>query len=337
MRTAKENSNLPKRYYRPEQKRCPHCQWKLKRWYTLWSKYLSTLEGRYHVFSQGYRCSNLDCPEPQVVYRSAEAETLSVPKCSYGIDVIVEIGYQRFWFQRTIAEIHTALKERILISERQILNLLANFLALLRAAQPSKVAELHTRWRKLGGLVLSIDGMQPEKGNPALYVVREVQLDVTLMAEILETGDHQTIVDELFEPIKDWGLPVKGIISDAQESIRMAVSQVWPGKPHQNCQFHCLKEAGRPTYEADRAMKTQIKKKLRGRLNRARHVINKLLESDPYRPVLLKYVRHLRFTLLARGLAPFELGGLRMVQQLTILEASLCRAREKGGIACLIA
>jgi hypothetical protein len=337
MRTAKDNSNLPKRYYRPEHKRCPHCQWKLKRWYTLWSKYLSTLEGRYYVFSQGYRCSNPDCPEPQVVYRSAEAETLSVPKCSYGIDVIVEIGYQRFWFQRTIAEIHTALKERILISERQILNLLANFLALLRAAQPSKVAELHIQWQKLGGLVLSIDGMQPEKGNPALYVVREVQLDVTLMAEILETGDHQTIADELFEPIKGWGLPIKGIISDAQESIRMAVSQVWPGKPHQNCQFHCLKEAGRLTYEADRAMKTQIKKKLRGRLNRARRAIKELLEPDPYRPVLLKYVRHLRFTLLARGLAPFELGGLRMVQQLTILAASLCRAREKGGIACLIA
>ena len=138
MRTARDNSNLPKRYYRPEQKRCPHCQWKLKRWYTLWNKYLSTLEGRCHVFSQGYRCSNPNCPEPQVVYRSAEAETLSVPKCSYGVDVIVEIGYQRFWFQRTIAEIHTALDERISISERQILNLLANFLALLRAAQPTK-------------------------------------------------------------------------------------------------------------------------------------------------------------------------------------------------------
>lgn len=337
MRTAKDNSNLPKRYYRPEQKRCPQCQWKLKRWYTLWSKYLFTLEGRYHVFSQGYHCSNPDCPEPQAVYRSAEAETLSVPKCSYGIDVIVEVGYQRFWFQRTIEEIHTTLKERIPISERQILNLLANFLALLRAAQPAEVAELHAQWRKLGGLVLSIDGMQPEKGNPSLYVVREVQLDVTLMAEILETGDHQTIADELFEPIKGWGLPVKGVISDAQESIRMAVSQVWPGEPHQNCQFHCLKEAGRPAYEADRAMKTQIKKKLRGRLNRARQAIKKLPDPDPYRSVLLKYVRHLRFTLLARGLAPFELGGLQMIQQLTTLEASLCRAREKGGIACLIA
>jgi len=82
-----------KNIIRPGQKRCPHCQWKLKRWYTLWSKYLSTLGGRFHVFSQGYRCPNLDCLEPQAVYHSTEAETLSVPECSYGIDVIVEVGY----------------------------------------------------------------------------------------------------------------------------------------------------------------------------------------------------------------------------------------------------
>lgn len=337
MRTVKDNRNLPTRYYRPEQERCPCCQWKLKRWYTLWSKYVTTLEGRLHIFSQGYRCSNPECPEPQTIYRSAEAETLSVPECSYGIDVMVEVGYQRFWLRRTIQEIHRSLEERIPISERQVLNLLANFLALLRAAQPAKVAKLHTQWQALGGLVLSMDGMQPEKGNPALYVVREVQLDVTLVAEILETGDHQTLATELLEPIQDWGLPVKGIISDAQESIRMAVAQVWPGKPHQNCQFHCLKEAGRPTFEADRAMKTQLKKQLRGRLNRARQAIQDLPEADPYRPVLLKYVRYLRFTLLIGGLAPFELGGLRMVQQLTLLAASLGRAREKGGIGCLIA
>lgn len=330
MRTAKDTTNVPKRYYRPEVKRCPHCQWKLKRWYKLWHRYLITMTEQYYVVSHGYHCSNPQCPEPTIVYRSQEAEELSVPGCSYGVDVIVEVGYQRFWLQRTVQEIHTALKEQVSISERQVLHLLANFLALLRAAQPAKVGRLHPQWQKLGGLVVSIDGMQPEKGNPALYVVREVQLGVTLRAEILETGDHKTIATELLEPIKGWGLPIKGIISDAQESIQMAVTLVWPDKPHQNCQFHCLKEAGRPTYEADRAMKTDLKKKLRVRLNRVRQTIKQLPELDPYRPVLLKYVRHLRFTLLAWGLPPFELGGLRMVAQLTTLEASLCRARKKG-------
>jgi hypothetical protein len=262
---------------------------------------------------------------------------LSLPGGSYGIEVIIEVGYQRFWLQRTVQEIHRSLQARVPISERHVLNLLADFLALIRAAQATKVTQLRPRWQKLGGLILSIDGMQPEKGNLALYVVREVQLDVTLMAEIVETADHQTLTRHLLEPIKAWGLPVKGIISDAQESIRLAVAQVWPDQPHQNCQFHCLKEAGRLTGEADRALKTRLKKKLRGGLNRARQAIQALSDTDSYRPVLLKYVRYLRFTLLVRSRPPFELGGLGMVQQLTWLEASLERAHEKGGIGCCAA
>ncbi len=335
MRTIKDKTSIPKCYYRPEIRRCPHCHWKLKRWHKLWHKYLNTLSGRFYVISQGYRCSNPDCPEAQTTYRSIEAEMLSVPECSYGIDVIVEVGYQRFWQHRTVQEIHAILPEEVVISRRQILNLLANFLALLRAGQAAKIAELGPQWQTLGGLVLAIDGMQPEKGSPALYVVREAQLGVTLRAEKLETGDHQTIATELLEPIQRWGLAVKGVVSDAQESIRLAVAQVYPDKPHQNCQFHCLKEAGRPSYEQDRTLKTHLKKQLRGRLNRARQAIQRLAENNPYRPVLLKYVRLLRFTLLISGLPPFDLGGLRLVEQLTLLEASLQRAREKGGIVSL--
>ncbi|MBV7330987.1 transposase [Chloroflexi bacterium TSY] len=270
--------------------------------------------------------------QQEVVYRSQEAEELGVPECGYGLDVIVEIGYQRFWHQRRVAEIHKGLKERITISERQVLNLIGTFLALLRAGQPAKVVNQQKKWKRLGGLILSIDGMQPEKGSPALYVVREVQLDITLMAEVLESGTHKTLVSALLEPINEWEIPIKGIISDAQENIQLAVAQVWPNCPHQTCQFHCIKEAGRLTYALDRTMKTQLKKKLRGFLNRVYKTVRELAETDPYKAVLLQYTRYLRFTLLTRGLAPFELGGLQMVQQLITIEASLLRAQEKGGI-----
>ena len=331
MRTPKDNINLPKRYYRSELRRCPHCQWKLKRWSTLWSKYLVTLDGCARVFSQGYRCPNPACPHPEAIYRSAETEALSLPWCSFGIDVVVEVGYQRFWMRRTVLEIHAVLEERIPISQRHILNLIGNFLALLRAAQPAKVASLRPQWEKLGGLILSMDGMQPEKGNHALYVAREIQLDVTFVAEILKTGDHKTIKTKLIEPVKQLGIPISGVVSDAQEPIRLAVEQALPGVPHQNCQYHCLREAGRPTFVADRAMKTDLKQKLRGRLATARRAILRLPNDSAHRPVLLKYARYIRFTLLEGGILPFDLGGLRMFDDLTALEASLLRAREKGG------
>jgi hypothetical protein len=67
-------------------------------------------------------------------------------------------------------------------------------------------------------------------------------------------------------------------------------------------------------------------------LNRAKQAVQCLPENNPYRSVLLKYVGLLRFTLLIKGLPPFDLGGLRLVEQLATLAASLQRAREKGGI-----
>lgn len=247
MRIAKDNTQVPRRYYRPTLRRCPYCRRKLKRYCTLWHKFLVTLEGRFQVFSQSYHCDNPACLHSDIIYRSAETEALGLPGCSFGMDVIVEVGYHHFWMRRTVPEIHTALKEQIPISERQVSNLLINFLALLRAAQPARIEQLRSQWAKLGGLILSIDGMQPEKGNPALYVAREVQLDVTLVAEILESGDHKTIQAKLLDPIKGLSLPIRGVVSDAQEPIRLAVEQALPDVPHQNCQYHCLREAVRPT------------------------------------------------------------------------------------------
>jgi hypothetical protein len=47
-------------------------------------------------------------------------------------------------------------------------------------------------------------------------------------------------------------VPVLGAISDAQESIQLAIAELWPTIPHQLCQFHVLREASRPIYEQDR-------------------------------------------------------------------------------------
>jgi transposase-like protein len=49
-----------------------------------------------------------------------------------------------------------------------------------------------------------------------------------------------------------------GVISDGQHSIRLAVAQVLPGVPHQLCQFHFLREAALPVFEADRHLKKEL-------------------------------------------------------------------------------
>ena len=59
-------------------------------------------------------------------------------------------------------------------------------------------------------------------------------------------------------------MPIAGVVSDGQHSIRKAVAKALPGVPHQLCQFHYLREAARPIYEADRHAKKELKKRVRG-------------------------------------------------------------------------
>lgn len=59
-------------------------------------------------------------------------------------------------------------------------------------------------------------------------------------------------------------VPIQGVISDRQHSIRKAVASALPGVPHQLCHFHYLREAAKPVYEADRHAKKELKKQVRG-------------------------------------------------------------------------
>ena len=330
MRKAKDNENVPKCYYRPTITTCPRCGAPLRRRWTLWDKYLVTLNGRVHIFSLGYSCSQPRCSP--VIYRSVEAEQLSPKGCSFSFDVIVRIGWWRFWDHRTLDEIATLLNAQHLpVSRRHILYLIGNFLALLRAAQPAKI-ETQQAYFKRQGLVLSLDGMEPEQGNEMLFVVREANLDLTLVAETLYSSRADLISRQLLEPVKALGFRIRAVVSDADKNIRRAVEASLPGCPHQACQVHCLCEAGQPIFEADRAMKTDLRRDIRATLRPLSRVLNQLPQADPQVAVLTDYDEALRDALHADGLSPFELAGLILYDRLQQLETSLCRCQKKGGI-----
>jgi len=291
------------------------------------------MDGPVHVTSWGYGCPNPDCPEAKQIYRSFEAEALHLRKRQFGRDVIVQVGYRRFWYHQTVGEIHDWLTEDLglTLSQRQILNLIGDFLALLRAAQPAKV---RAQLKGVKRLLIGLDGMQPEKVNACLYIVRELQLGLTLLAENLDESSDPTISTGLLEPLKElakeMGLSWHGIVSDAQDSIRTAVAKELPGVPHQACQSHCLRKAGELTFNADGNMKKRLKATYRQRLRRVEQRIERLPEPDPYRPVLADYADAMQATLLEGGVAPFELGGLRVFDDLTGLAGSLARCQKKG-------
>ena len=334
-RTLARPTDVPGQHYRPEQRLCPACGAVLKRHHVLWRKHLVLLAGPVYVTSWGYRCPHASCSA--VIHRSAQAEQLHLGRSQFGREVIVQIGYWRFWQHLTVTEIHERLVNdlHLPICPREVLNLLGDFLVLLRAAQPAKLADSRPQSAALNGLVISIDGMQPEKGNLCLYVLRDPRLGLTYLAESLEDSGAATLQKELLEPMqalaRQLDLPILGVVSDAQESIRLAVQAVLPGRPHQCCHFHCLRDAGALTFEADRSMKTTLKQRLRRPLGYLAARIAQLPGADPWRAILADYATAIRSTLLEGGVAPFALGGVRVFDDLSALAASLQRCREKGG------
>jgi hypothetical protein len=328
-------NQVPRISYRPENQLCPTCHTVLKRSHILWRKELVCLTGPMQVISWAYRCPNPVCADTEKNRFSAEAETLHLKHRRFGRDVIVQVGYRRFWYHQTMYEIHDWLAQDLglIVSDRHILNLSADFLALLRAAQPTKVRE---QLKTLKRLLIGLDGMQPEKGNSCLYIVRELQLGLTLLAENLDESSDGTIRTRLLQPLKELaqelGLSWHGIVSDAQDSIRSGVAKELPDVPHQACQSHCLRKAGELAFNADRNMKKRLKACFRQRLRRVERRIGRLPKTNPYRPVLTDYADALRATLLEGGVAPFEFGGLRVFDDLTAVADSLARCQKKGGM-----
>jgi hypothetical protein len=328
---------VPNVYYRPEQTQCPICHTFLKRDHILWHKQVTFSTGVKKLVSWAYRCPRVTCPGSQDIFKSRQAETLHLKYRRFSRELVVRIGYQRFWRHQTMYEIHDWLTQdlHLVICAREVANLIIDFLALLSAAQPARIRDKLSR---LPGLIISIDGMQPEKGNDCLYIVREIQCGVTLLAANLVDSSQEALCTQLFDPLKalahELGKPWLGVVSDAQETIRLAVAQSLNGVPHQACQSHCLRDAGKLTFEADRAMKKELKASFRQALPRLRKRIQALPTDDPFQPVLLDYAAALRSVLPESGVAPFELGGLRVFEALEDLESSVIRCQKKGITSC---
>lgn len=208
-----------------------------------------------------YACPNIDCPHAGVTYKSAEAEALSMKHSSYSYDVLCLVGELRFKQHRTCKEIADTLNERgIVTSERYAQTLYERYQTLLAASLDDYVKQiLAETTAQNGGIILSMDGVQPEKGNEMLYVIREVFSGTILAAQNMKSGaaaELRTLID----PIIELGYPIVGIVSDGQVSIRQAFESLLPDVPYQYCQYHYLKDIAKPVVDADRKLKMELKK-----------------------------------------------------------------------------
>lgn len=118
-----------------------------------------------------------------------------------------------------------------------------------------------------------------------------------------------------------------GVIGCGQISIRNAVAKTLPGVPHQLCQFHDLREAARPIYEADRQAKKERKMQVRG-IREIERAADR--EDTPEAQATKAYCQAVRSAITDDGQPPLAAPGLTLRARLLAVTASLERLQEKG-------
>jgi hypothetical protein len=164
-------------------------------------------------------------------------------------------------------------------------------------------------------------------GHEVLWVIRECLSGEILLARTLLSARSEDLAVLLREVKEAIGVPIAGVISDGQQSIRKAVELALPQVPHGLCHFHYLREAAKPIYAADRHAKKELKKQVRGVRTIERSVTN---SDDPVAKTVLGYCLAVRSALTDDGVPPLEASGLKLRSRLTLIEQSLERVAQKG-------
>jgi hypothetical protein len=306
---------------------CPACG------HALWADYdnyrtVTTLDAVTRLTLRVRRCPNPGCARFRKPYRPEAEPHFALPHHEFGLDVLALIGRLRHAEHRSVPEIHAELTRRgVILSPRTVSNLLDRYdeLKALATADPARLGPL---LREQGRVVLAIDGLQPDVGHEVLWVLRDCLSGEVLLARSLlsaKAADLAALVGEVRAALP---VPIAGVVSDGQDSIRKAVARALPGVPHQQCHFHYLREAARPIYEADRHAKKELKKRVRGvrPIERAAEG-----EGDEEAELVRGYCAAVRAALTDDGRPPLVADGLKLHGRLEKIAASLARVAARAG------
>jgi hypothetical protein len=328
---------MPRRSARPQPDRtverpthtrvCPACAGPL--WCAATAqRTVVTLEGLVRLHLQIRSCRNTDCPRHGVCLRPEQEGRFALPQHEFGLDVIATVGRLRHAEHRSVPEIHAELVRRgVPICARSVSNLLDRYDELLALAL-SATERLRRVTAAAGQVVLAIDGLQPDVGHEVLWVLRDVLSGAVLLAKPLLSSTRDDLAKLIGEGKAALAVPIVGVVSDGQDSIRKAVQKALDGVPHQLCHFHYLREAAKPVSEADRHAKVRLKAKVRGIRPIERKVEGR--DDDEARDIR-GYCAAVRSALTDDGRPPLEASGLKLVDRLEQVAASLDRVAARRG------
>lgn len=309
-------------------KNCPECGSRM------WADYdncrtVATLSGLLGLRLKVRRCHNGQCSRYLKPYRPEAEGHYALPQHEFGLDVIALIGTLRYSEHLSVPELHQRLvgEYDLSLSERTVTNLLDRYDELL-AVSLADDKRLKRITKDQGRVILALDGLQPDVGHEVLWVLRDCISSEILLARSLLSSRQKDLAELIRTVAETLEVPIEGVVSDGQNSIRKAVASALPGVAHQLCHFHYLREAARPIYEADRHAKKELKKRVRGVRPVERDVEGR---DDNEAEAIRGYCAAVRSSITDDGRPPLEASGLKLHGRLTTISQSLDRVAAKRG------
>jgi hypothetical protein len=314
---------------------------------------IHTLKGPVRLMVKLLQCRNVECDTTTTFAPKEEAE-YAMPRWGIGWDVFCWMGQRRFARHWSVCQIRHELADSygIPLSDDAIEDHLASYQTMV-AARHQDLGKMERAYRDTHQVVLTIDGLQPEKGHETLYVVREATRNRVWFAEPLLSGTT-TEVRKLFIRAKQLAqtlrLNVVLWISDKQEAFLKCIAAEFPGVPHRYCENHFFRDLAKPVLDLDSTAKKKMRAKIRGlrALEReildARQAVAQPSSADWKGRSSLAGVRGnvvLDYCSVVRGIlndghgGPAHPAGLRMLEALGDVQESLARvaSSRKGGLA----
>jgi hypothetical protein len=227
-----------------------------------------TFDGPVEIVCKLAHCPVTDCSAHAHTLSPLAETQLTLPRWVIGWDVFCWLGHRRFARHWSVPQLRAELRDSydIALSEDAVAAYLRRYQTMV-AARHQDAARLAETYRAIPDLVLTIDGLQPEKGHETLYVVRELRGKRVWFAEaLLSSGAEE--VRRLVAKAKQWaeqlGKPVALWMSDKQDAFVTAVAAEFAGVPHRYCQNHFLRDVAKEVLAADSHAKVTMRSKVRG-------------------------------------------------------------------------
>jgi len=194
---------------------------------------------------------------------SATAQCLAVPGSTYGYDGLVRSAWWRQEARATSREIHAELASQVRISVSHVGYLYQQgSLPLLACHERQHRDHLAQLAQAQGGLIIALDGLAPQGGEPQLWCIRALTSGCPLRRGWLVQQDQPTF-EAFLKPLTPLEWPLLAILSATQTGLVPAVATVFPNSCSQFCQAHYLRNLAEPLAEADGPLKGDLRKTVR--------------------------------------------------------------------------